>query len=189
LRPQRAVPTERAGAVTRGLAFVLDALLVNLAFSGLAAITALIASALSGNSNGLPTEALLAGTGAWLALGALYLVGFWSLAGQTPGMRFVGIRLGVEGRGLRLRRSLKRLLGLALATIPLGIGLLGILFDVRRRGWQDRLSGVDVVYEVEEPTPAPWSRLDLREAAPTTAKAPGARGLQPQGVAGPPLRG
>jgi len=193
LRPQRAVPTERAGAVTRGLAFVLDALLVNLAFSGLAAIAALIASALSGNGNGLPAEALLAGTGAWLALGALYLVGFWSLAGQTPGMRFVGIRLGVEGRGLQLGRSVKRLLGLALAAIPFGIGFLGILFDVRRRGWQDRLSGVDVVYEVEEPTPAPWSRLDLREAAPAdapaTTKAPGARGLQPQGAAGPPLRG
>ena len=37
-------------------------------------------------------------TAAWLALGGLYLVGFWSLAGQTLGMRFLGIRLAVGAR-------------------------------------------------------------------------------------------
>ena len=173
--------------MTRGLALGLDALIVNLAFSGLAAIAALIASAFSGNDNGVSGLALAAGSAAWLTLGAVYLVGFWSLAGQTPGMRFVGIRLAVDERGLPLRRSIRRLFGLALAAIPFGIGFLGILFDVRRRGWQDRLSGADVVYESEEPTPAPWSKLDLREPTETgaaaTTKAPDARGLRPQQLA------
>jgi uncharacterized RDD family membrane protein YckC len=183
-RPRRSEPTERAGAVTRGLAFGLDALIVNLAFSGLVAIAALIASAFSGNDNGLSTVALAAGSAAWLAFGAVYLVGFWSLAGQTPGMRFVGIRLGVDSRGLPLRRSVRRLFGLALAAIPFGIGFLGILFDAHRRGWQDRLSRADVLYESDEPSPPPWSRLDLprpvsADVAATT-KAPDARGLQPQ---------
>jgi uncharacterized RDD family membrane protein YckC len=185
-RPRRTEPTERAGAVTRGLAFGLDALIVNLAFSGLAAIAALIASAFSGNDNGLSGAALAAGSAAWLTLGAVYLVGFWSLAGQTPGMRFVGIRLGVDDRALPLRRSIRRLIGLALAAIPFGIGFLGILFDVRRRGWQDRLSDADVLYESDEPTPAPWSRLDPSEPAATGAaatKAPGSRGLRAQQLA------
>ncbi len=192
-RRQRSEPTDRAGAVTRGLALGLDALIVNLAFSGLAAIVALIGSAFSGNGNGVSGLALALGTSAWLALGALYLVGFWSLAGQTPAMRFVGVRLGVEGRGLPLGRAIKRLVGLWLATITFGIGFLGILFDVRRRGWQDRLSGVDVLYEEREPTLAPWSTLEAPAPAPSegvaTTKAPGAQGLRPQQVAGPPLGG
>ncbi len=206
-RPRRSAPTERAGAVTRGLALALDALIVNLAFSGLAAITALVASAISGTDNGVSDAALVAGTTAWFALGAFYLVSFWSLAGQTPGMRFVGIRLGVDAHGLRLGHSIRRLFGLVLAAIPMGIGFLGILFDVRRRGWQDRLSGADVVYQADEPRPAPWSRLDSTTPAatgepatataepaivagePTTTKAPEARGLQPQQVAGSSLNG
>ena len=65
-------------------------------------------------------------------------------------MRFFGVRLGVEGRGLPPRRSLRRLVGLFLAAIPFGLGFLGILIDERRRGWQDRLAGVDVLYEGRE---------------------------------------
>jgi len=108
------------------------------------------------------------------------MVAFWSLASQTPGMRFFGLRLGTESRGLAPRRSLRRLAGLFLAALPFGIGFLGILFDERRRGWQDRLSGVDVMYEDNEPAAAPWSTLEpVGATAPGTAKAPGARGLRP----------
>jgi uncharacterized RDD family membrane protein YckC len=187
-RKRRAEPTDRAGAATRALAFGLDVLIVNLGFSGLAAVAALIASAFTGNGNGVSNAALAAGTFLWFALGGLYLVGFWSLAGQTPGMRFLGIRLDVEGRGLRFGRAVKRLIGMALAWIPFGLGFLGIFFDERRRAWDDRMCGADVVYEDEERTAAPWSRLDAREAAaagaPATTKAPGARGLRSQQAVG-----
>ncbi|MEX2448611.1 MAG: RDD family protein, partial [Solirubrobacterales bacterium] len=162
-RRRREQPTERAGAVTRGLALALDALIVNLAFSGLAAILALLGSFLGGDGTSVSGFALALGSAAWLGLGGLYLVAFWSLAAQTPGMRFLGIRLGVAARGLPLRKSLKRLLGMALAAIPFGLGFAGILFDERRRGWQDRLAGVDVLYEENAPAPAPWSRLHHRE--------------------------
>jgi uncharacterized RDD family membrane protein YckC len=176
-RPQRPQPTDRAGAVSRLLAFALDGLIVNLVFSGLAAIAALIASAFTGNGNGVSGLALALGSFAWAALGAVYLLGFWSLAGQTPGMNFFGIRLGVEGGRLPARRSFRRLVGLMLAVIPFGLGLLGIVFDERRRGWQDRMAGADVVYEADERRLAPWSTLDpVGEAsatASTTTKAPG----------------
>lgn len=187
-RRRRVEPTDRAGAVTRGLAFGLDVLIVNLAFSGLAAVAALIFSAFTGTGNGVSTQALAAGTFLWFSLGSLYLVGFWSLAGQTLGMRFLGIRLDVEGRGLRFRHSLRRLVGMVLAAIPFGLGFLGIFFDERRRAWDDRLSRADVVYEGNERTPAPWSRLDVAEplaSQPATTKAPESRGLRPQRVAGP----
>lgn len=192
-RKRRAEPTERAGGLTRALAFGLDLLIVNLAFSGLAAIVALIGSFFSGTGNGVSGFALALGGTTWIALAGLYMVAFWSLAAQTPGMRFFGIRLGVEGRGLKPRKSVKRLLGLFLAAIPFGLGLLGILFDQRRRGWQDRLAGVDVLYEEREQTPAPWSTLAAPEARAVaqaeTTKAPGTQGLRPQRVSGSPLGG
>lgn len=161
-RQRRLEPTNRAGALTRALAFGLDILLVNLVFSGFAAIVALIGSALSPDGNSVSGLALALGTGAWLVLGGVYLVSFWSLVGETPGMRFFGIRLGVE-RGLPFRRSIKRLIGMGLAIIPLGLGFAGILFDGRRRGWHDRLAGVDVVYTDRRPEPAPWSTLEVPE--------------------------
>jgi uncharacterized RDD family membrane protein YckC len=185
-RRRREEPTDRAGAVTRGLAYGLDALIVNLSFSGLAAIAALIVSVFSGESDGASGLALALGGSAWLVLGAAYLVGFWSLASQTPGMRFLGIRLDVEGRGLPLGRSIKRLLGLWLSVITFGIGFLGVFFDQRRRDWADRLSGADMVYVERTPTPAPWSTLPLEQDVPGGAgatKAPGARGLRPQQIA------
>jgi uncharacterized RDD family membrane protein YckC len=193
LRKRRLEPTERAGALTRALAFGLDLLIVNLAFSGLAAIAALIGSFFSGAGNGLSGPALAVGGALWIGLAALYMVVFWSLAGQTPGMRFFGIRLGTDGRGLPPRKSLRRLAGLFLAAIPFGLGFLGVLFDRRRRGWQDRLAGVDVLYEGREPIVAPWSRLDTPEplgvAPPGTTKAPDSQGLRPREVPGSPLRG
>ncbi|HZK16591.1 MAG TPA: RDD family protein [Solirubrobacterales bacterium] len=162
-RKQRVEPTERAGALTRLLAFGLDLLIVNLAFSGLAAIAALVGSFFSGAGSGLSGVALALGGTLWIALACVYMVVFWSLAAQTPGMRFFGIRLGTEGRGLKPRRSVRRLAGLFLAALPFGLGFLGVFFDERRRGWQDRLAGVDVVYEGREAIVAPWSRLDTPE--------------------------
>ncbi len=185
-RKRRTEPTERAGALTRFLAFGLDLLIVNLAFSGMAAVAALIGSFFSGTGNGLSGAALALGGALWIGFACLYMLVFWSLAGQTLGMRFFGIRLATETRGLPPRRSIRRLAGLFLAALPFGIGFLGIVFDERRRGWQDRLSGADVLYEDDERGAAPWSRFDVPEPAAAegagTTKTPGARGLRPRGV-------
>ena len=71
---------------------------------------------------------------------------FWSLAGQTPGMRFLSIRIEHEGSyvlGPRVAR--RRLVGLILALIPAGLGLLGIVTRDNQRGFQDRRADTDVV--------------------------------------------
>ena len=91
-RQPRLAPTDRAGAVSRGLALAIDGVFVNLAFTAFAALVTLVANAF-GNGEGGGSLAIAVGSTAWLAFGAVYLVGFWSLAGQTPGMRFVGVRL------------------------------------------------------------------------------------------------
>ena len=71
----------RRRASPAALAFGLDVLIVNLAFSGLAAIAALIASAFSGNGNGVSGFALALGGTAWFALG-----------GALPGRLLVACR-------------------------------------------------------------------------------------------------
>lgn len=155
-RPQRTLPTAEAGAVSRGLAWLIDGVFVNLAFTAFVALVTLVANAFGGDGEGGSGLAIAVGSTAWLSFGAVYLLGFWGLAGQTPGMRFVGIRL--EQR-LPLGRGIKRLVGMGLAVLALGLGFLGIVFGERRRAWDDRLSACDVVYDERRPEPAPWSGL------------------------------
>ena len=86
-RPQRVLPTDRAGVVSRGLAMAIDGVFVNLAFTAFVALVTLVANTFGGNGEGGSSLAIAVGSTAWLSFGAVYLVGFWSLAGQTPGMR------------------------------------------------------------------------------------------------------
>jgi len=153
-RKPRELPTDHAGAISRALAMLIDGIFVNLAFTAFVALVTLVANAFGGSGEGGSSLAIAVGSTAWLSFGAVYLVGFWSLADQTPGMRFVGIRL--EER-LPLRRSFRRLGGLGLAVLTFGIGFLGILFGPLRRAWDDRLSGTGVIYDERRPQPAPWS--------------------------------
>jgi uncharacterized RDD family membrane protein YckC len=155
-RKPRLLPTDRAGAVSRGLAMLVDGVFVNLAFTAFVALVTLVANVF-GNGEGGSAIAIAVGSTAWLSFGAVFLLGFWSLAGQTPGMRFVGIRLGER---LPLGRSVKRLVGLGLSVLTFGIGFLGIVFREGRLAWEDRLSGTAVVYDERRPEPAPWSGLD-----------------------------
>ena len=155
-RPQRTLPTDRAGVVSRALAMAVDGVFVNLAFTAFVALVTLAANAFGGNGEGGSSLAIAIGSTAWLAFGAIYLVGFWSLAGQTPGMRFLGIRL--EEEQLPPRRSFRRLVGLGLSVVTFGIGFLGVVFGDRRRAWEDRFSATEVVYDDRRPDPAPWSQ-------------------------------
>jgi uncharacterized RDD family membrane protein YckC len=165
-RRRRPLPTNRAGIVTRGAAFLIDAVIINLFFTVLAGAATLLVTFFGGSGNGVPKGALAAGSFLWLITVGLYLVGFWSLAGQTPGMRFLGIRL--SEKRLPLRRSVKRLIGLGLSVVTFGIGFLGIVFGESRRGWDDRMGRTEVIYDERRPEPAPWSTLTQPASDPAT---------------------
>lgn len=156
-RKQRTESTDCAGAFTRTLAFALDLGALNLAFIAISALVAFVASIVFPSE--ATTPALAVGAFAWLIAGAVYLASFWSLTGQTPGMSIVGIRVVAPGYPrLTMRMSLRRLVGLALAAIPLGLGFLGIVFSERRRGLQDVIGHTEVRYSLGE-RQAPWSEL------------------------------
>ena len=154
-RSQRAGETSRAGLVSRGLALVLDAAILNAAFFAASSIIALLGSLVFDESS---APAIAIGATAWFLAGAAYLTFFWSLAGQTPGMRFLRIRLEAPGgRRIGLRAAIRRFAGLVLSVIPFGAGFLGVLYSERRRGWADRIAGTEVIYVTTDPKPAPWS--------------------------------
>jgi uncharacterized RDD family membrane protein YckC len=141
VRPAR----EYGGIVTRAVAFLIDATIINVGTLLLGAGAALVASVIvpEGLDPGLGT--VLAGLGTWWVAGAAYFVAFWTLTGQTAGMRVM--RLGVSdaaGARLRLPRAVVRLVGMWLAAIPLMAGYALILFDDRRQGLHDKLAGTFV---------------------------------------------
>ena len=181
-RRRRDEPSDCAGFVTRGLAFALDVGVLNAVFFALSALVALVASAVFPGDATAP--ALAFGAAAWLIAGATYLIVFWTLADQTPGMRFLGVKIVVPGGGgVELADSIRRLFGLTIALIPLGLGLLGIVTSPRRRGLQDRIAGTEVRYETlgrqapwtsssETPTPSGAGVEDPSPAGPSARFAP-----------------
>jgi uncharacterized RDD family membrane protein YckC len=153
-RPQRTQETILAGPASRLLAVGLDIAILN----GLAFVaSALGANFLSGVIGTADALLIALGAAAWTAAGVTYLLVFWVLAGQTPGMRFLGLQLRTGGEErLRLGQAIRRLSGLILSILPLGLGFLPILTDERRRGWHDRMAGTEVFFENLDRS-APWS--------------------------------
>ena len=138
-----------AGFATRGLGLAIDILILDVATLALGGGIAWAASILGVELN--PSAPVVAGLAAagWIALISIYLVVFWCLTGQTPGMRFMGIRVIDLHRGTPgLVRSLRRLGGFYLAALPAGAGFLLVLVDDRRRGLHDRVAGTLVIHDV-----------------------------------------
>src|SRR6185369_3000565 len=108
-----------------------------------AALVALVASLVGGLRPEWLAQALAAA--GWVLSVAVYFVVFWTLAGQTLGMRLVGLRV-TDGKGKPpgVARALLRFVALLVAIAPLFLGLATIPFDRRRRGLQDMVAGTTV---------------------------------------------
>lgn len=147
MRKQRQETTDRAGFFTRLLALGLDALIVNLTLVTATALISLVATVFGADLSAAPNGVVALGAAAWFAAGSLYLLTFWSLSGQTPGMQFLAIRIERNGDNhIGPRAALRRLVGFWLATIPFCLGFIGVLIKLDRRGFHDRLGGTAVYY-------------------------------------------
>jgi len=145
-----------AGIVTRAVAFAADLLVLNGLLFAAALVVGLIIEAFGKLSIHLDLgSALLAGA-VWVLAFTAYMTSSWSLTGQTPGMRALGIKvLSTDGELLRPRRGIVRVVGMALAAIPFFAGYLLILVRDRREGLHDLMARSVVVYvERERPMPA-----------------------------------
>lgn len=154
-------PVGYAGLATRVVSFVIDAALITIVDIVLGVGAALILSVLH-----IPHDlrvVLVALGGAAALVGSIaYFVIFWSTTGQTPGARVMEIQvLTYDGGRVKPRRALIRCVGVVLAALPLFAGFFLILFDSRRRGFQDRLART-VVADAPGPSFADVSRAKKR---------------------------
>ena len=142
-----------AGIATRAVALAIDAAVAQVIVFAGGAILALVGSLVTDVR--LDTLGRVLAAAAWVAVVGTYFVLFWSTAGQTPGMRLMGLRV-MTRRGAHpgVTRSMVRVVGLGLAIVPLFLGFLPVLFDARRRGLHDLLSGTFVLYADRELPPA-----------------------------------
>jgi uncharacterized RDD family membrane protein YckC len=159
--------TERpyAGIVSRTVALAIDAAALTIGFAIASGVLGLILSLFTAVEVSSP-GAVLGAAGVWSLVVATYFVLFWTLAGETPGMRLMALRVvGGTGEPPGLGRSLVRLIGMILAAIPFFAGYALILIDDRRRGLQDMLAGTVVVY-------APKSRVRTTPPAAAITSSP-----------------
>jgi uncharacterized RDD family membrane protein YckC len=144
--------TNQAGLATRLVAFAIDFALLFAVYSLASGVIASVVSFSFGSTLSL-AGAIALGVIAYLVGGAV-LVLFWTLGGQTPGMRFLSIRLVQDGsHDVTLGRATKRLFALVVALIPLGLGYFWILRDPSRHAWQDTMTGTEVVYDQAQRAP------------------------------------
>jgi uncharacterized RDD family membrane protein YckC len=147
-----AIERPYAGIVSRAVALAIDAAALTIGFAIASGVLGLILSLFTAVEVSSP-GAVLGAAGLWSLVVANYFVLFWTLAGETPGMRLMALRvIDRGGDPPRLGQALLRLVGMILAAIPFFAGYLLILVDERRRGLHDMLAGTTVVY-------APKSRV------------------------------
>jgi uncharacterized RDD family membrane protein YckC len=148
-----------AGIVSRGFALALDVAIVQASLFLIGAVITLIAEAFGDVSIDVSALEVLVGLTAWLIVFGAYLIGFWWLAGQTPGMRILGIEVRAsDGKPVEPVRGLVRVGGMILAAIPLFAGYLPILYSERRQGLHDKLANTVVHYR---PAPDPRPQLPM----------------------------
>lgn len=141
-----AIERRYAGIVSRTVALAIDAATLTIGFAVASAVFGLILSLFTAVEISSP-GAVLGAAALWSIVVVIYFVGFWTLAGETPGMRLMALRvIDTAGDPPGLFRSLVRLAGMILAAIPFFAGYLLILVDDRRRGLQDMLAGTTVIY-------------------------------------------
>lgn len=160
-----------AGLATRVISFTIDAGLIALV-DVIAGVGAALILGLLHIPHGLRTVLLAVGAAAFILGSIAYFVIFWSTTGQSPGARVMQIRvLTTDGAPVRPKWAIVRCIGVVLAALPLFAGFVRILFDSRRRGFQDRLART-VVVETPQPSIAQVSRAKKRAIYEATKRPP-----------------
>ena len=151
----RPAAPEYAGPVSRTIAYVLDALVVAMLFTGGAVLAGMIASFIGGKAHDLARAAASAYLVLLPAMLALYCVLFWALAGRTPGMAVLGLRVvGTRRDSLSWPSALIR--AIVLAYFPVGAGWA--LVDRRGQAIHDKLARTTVIRVSSPATAHPVAR-------------------------------
>jgi uncharacterized RDD family membrane protein YckC len=158
-RQERVLKVRVTGFPRRALAALCDLVLLLAATAAVTGIVALFLHVSMPGWREVGPDLLVAGildrnpmaigaVGLFLGMFGLYQLYFAGMAGQTPGMRLMGIRLiSVRGRAPGPGRGLVRLLALAVSVLPAGLGWLWALFDREHRALHDHIAGTYLIVD------------------------------------------
>ncbi len=143
-RDARSYQGRTAGLVTRGVAAVVDGIVVLLVLLLLYATVAGVLFVLSPRAFQLPGGGLILSLTAAVALAIVYLGVSWWLNGSTYGDRLMGLRVVArQGQRLPLAAALLR----AMFCVALPVGLAWVAVDAENRSLQDIVLRTAVVYD------------------------------------------
>jgi uncharacterized RDD family membrane protein YckC len=139
---------EPAGFVTRGAAYVIDAMVIVLLLSVTSFALDSISTLLSNQTDSVDVPAGIGTTFLTVtAMGTIYFTLGWWLFGRTVGKLVLGVRVvSASGQRPGFLQSLVRAFGYLLSSFFL-LGFAWIGLTPRRRGWHDHLARTWVVYD------------------------------------------
>jgi uncharacterized RDD family membrane protein YckC len=136
--------TERAaGIITRGLAAIIDLLVLLLIMSALYGGLVLVRLVYSPAAFSLPSLNAVFSTVVTFVVAVVYLTGCWTVSGSTVGAVTMGVRV-VGRRSQRVSLPVGLLRAIGCVVFP--IGLLWVVIDRQRRSLQDIVFRTRVVY-------------------------------------------
>ena len=132
-----------AGIITRGLAAIIDLVVVLLIMSALYGGLVLVRLVYSPTAFSLPSLNAVFSTVMTFAIAVLYLTACWTVSGSTAGAVTMGLRVvGRRSPRVSLLVGLLR----AICCVLLPIGLLWVVVDRQRRSLQDIVFRTRVIY-------------------------------------------
>jgi uncharacterized RDD family membrane protein YckC len=132
-----------AGLITRGLAAVIDLVVVLLIMSALYGGLVLMRLVYSPTAFSLPSLNAVFSTLITFVVAVVYLTGCWTVSGSTAGSVAMGLRV-VGRRSQRVRLPVALLRAIGCVVFP--IGLLWAVIDRQRRSLQDIMFRTRVLY-------------------------------------------
>jgi len=164
----RGLMGQYAGIVTRGVALIIDILIVIVAVLVISASLSLPLDFFLGinmeacavNTSATSTQASFGFMRSWLCLvygwlliwiafltGPVYFIFLTTAGGQTIGKYVMGVRIvRVDGKQMSYIKALVRYLGYFVSIATLGIGFLWVIVDAQRRALHDHMAGTCVIY-------------------------------------------
>ena len=167
-RRRREGTTDRAGAVSRAVALVIDGAILNAAFLAPLRRDHPGRLACLWRRRRASAPAIVIGAGAWAVAGSLYLISFLGARRTDAGdaLRAASSSTRRSGARIGLRTAVRRLVGLVLSIIPFGPGSFRSSSPTQRHGWHDRFAGTGRHLRRHRPrSRAPWSTRRTRGAS------------------------
>lgn len=158
-------PIEYAGFWLRVLASIIDSVIVSfitlpilLAYYGTSYINLNIENVNPNSEFSIvkgPVDFLVS-----YVLPAIGIVTLWVCRQSTPGKMLLSAKI-VDAKTLgklTVSQSIIRYFGYFVSTFPLGLGLIWVAFDEKKRGWHDMIAGTLVIIDKS----APHGKRDIR---------------------------